>query len=149
MPSSTAWLEMHLSEGKDGAQRSTRRATQGWSTSQLRTCCRSDLATPFPPHFSGTHSGIISQQDPGGPPTQRAGQPAVITPCKCHLGLLIRPVSYRFNWFGVYHPEHTHICGTQRRGGAGGHLFIHSFGNFLLLCLFYSLFPVWLLLLPV
>lgn len=44
---------------------------------------------------------------------------------------------------------HTHICGTQRRGGAGGHLFIHSFGNFLLLFPFYSLFPVCLFLLPV
>lgn len=70
-------------------------------------------------------------------PTQRAGQPAVITPCKCHLGLLMRPVSYQLNWFGGYHPARTHICGAQRMGVGGGGVicsFIHL--EILLLLLF-------------
>lgn len=76
------------------------------------------------------------------PLTQREGQPAVITPCKCHLGLLIEPVLYHFNWFGLYHPAHTHICGAQRMRGAGSHLlFIHV--DMSSLCfLFHSLFHV-------
>lgn len=58
-------------------------------------------------------------------PTQRTSQPAVITPCKCHLGLLMQPVEYRLNWFAGYHPAHTHICGAQRRRGGGSS--VHSF----------------------
>lgn len=58
-------------------------------------------------------------------PTQRTSQPAVITPCKCHLGLLMQPVEYRLNWFAGYHPARTHICGAQRRRGGGSS--VHSF----------------------
>lgn len=79
-------------------------------------------------------------------PTQREGQPAVITACKCHLGLLIRPVSYRFNWFDVYHPQHTHICGAQKRGGEGPGV-ICSFIHLEISC-FYSLFTACLFLFP-
>ena len=56
----------------------------------------------------------------------------------------MRPVSYRLNWFGGYHPAHTHICGAR---GGGGHLFIHSFGNVassaLLICFSFLLIPLY------
>lgn len=109
------------------------------SISQLRTCWCSDLAAPFPPHFfSGEPFRDNFSTGPQWPPTQRASQPAVITPCKCHLVLLIWPVSYRFNWFAVYHPEHTHLwCPEEGRGpgwGSSVHSFIWKFPFF---CFFF------------
>lgn len=62
-------------------------------------------------------------------PTQRTSQPAVITPCKCHLGLLMQPVEYRRFGLPVI-TRRTHTSVAPRGGGVGGHLFIHSFGNF-------------------
>lgn len=63
-----------------------------WRTSRPRAPRRT-----FPTSFLRRSFRSHFPTGPRWPPTQRAGQPAVITPCKCHLGLLIRLVLYRFN----------------------------------------------------
>lgn len=53
-------------------------------------------ARPFQSHLSATFR-IHFSTGPWWSPTQRAGQPVVITPCKCNLDLLMRPLLYHLN----------------------------------------------------
>lgn len=85
---------------------------------------------------------------PWCPPTQRAGQPAVITPCKCHLGLLLRLLPYCFQLVWRLSPgAHAHLWRPEEGQGPGVICsFIHVHISFLFyscLCFFLFWFKIY------